>query len=97
MKVQNWSLALPLLFPVQSLFHSLLVACLFPGTNSVHSRENREKAKEVEVLIAHVINSVGIFPVLFPINVNFRPETGSRLTASTARTCLLPLARPQMA
>jgi hypothetical protein len=84
MKQQNRSLVLPMLFPIQSLFRSLLVACSFPVTNSLHSRENREKAKEVEVLIAHGINSVGIFPVFFPVNGNFRPETGSRVTGTTA-------------
>jgi hypothetical protein len=72
MKQQNWSLALPELFP-----YSIPVCpCSFPVRSLLRigsvPEEKPKNADGIDVLYALVGQSVGIFPVFFPANGNFR-------------------------
>jgi hypothetical protein len=85
MKQQNWSLALPVLFPysIPVLFPapSLFAPCykLAPS-----EKKNLKMPMESRFCMPWWVTALGIFPVFFPVNGNFRPETGSLMTASTA-------------
>ena len=61
---------------VISLFNPCFVPCSFPVRSLLRIRsvpeEKPENADGIDVLYALVGQSVGIFPVFFPVNGNFR-------------------------